>query len=248
MAKKVNILVRVIRFFKGTFRDDVAGRLKRGYVTLILFMVVLTLVIMLRAYIHVPIQTILIILVILIMIIGKAKIQDLMAGLIMHPIMAMTAGFLIAGALGLAGGYDILLKGLSWLANLNVAGFAILGWVGVSVILANIPTIMPMPCGRIIGAALLLGVFLFGTALADSYGLGINSAARSIMISSLVAAFIMSAAASCGPSSLGGIGGIGEGNLGLPIGRSTLAQSAGILIATGIATVIIAIVVQPLSG
>ena len=55
-------------------------------------------------------------------------------------------------------------------------------------------------------------------------------------------------AASCGPSTLGGIGGIGEGNLGLPIGRSARAQSAGILIATGICTMVIAMVVQPIGG
>jgi hypothetical protein len=110
------------------------------------------------------------------------------------------------------------------------------------------PTIMPMPCGRILAAALMLGVFLFATALADSFDLGVDSNARGIMISALVAGFIVNAAASCGPSTLGGIGGIGEGNLGLPIGRSARAQSAGILIATGICTLIIAIVVQPLGG
>ena len=68
------------------------------------------------------------------------------------------------------------------------------------------------------------------------------------MVSALVSGFIVNAAASCGPSTLGGIGGIGEGNLGLPIGRSARAQSAGILIATGICTLIIAIIVQPIGG
>lgn len=238
----------VKRIFTSPFRDDEKARMDRGRLSLMVFMLVLVVIIIFADYIRVPIQTVLIGLAIVIMIIGKAKIQDLMAGLILHPIMAMTAGFLIAGALGLAGGFDILIKGLSALASIELAGVPILGWVGVAVILANIPTIMPMPCGRILAAALMLGVFLFATALADSYGLSLEGNARGIMISSLVAGFIVNAAASCGPSTLGGIGGIGEGNLGLPIGRSARAQSAGIIIATGICTLIIALVVQPIGG
>ncbi len=240
-----NIVKRIIT---SPFRTDEKARMDRGRLTLVVFMLVLVVIIIFQAWVRVPIQTVLIALAIVIMVIGRAKIQDLMAGLILHPIMAMTAGFLIAGALGLAGGFDILIKGLSILAGFEVGGVPILGWVGVAVILANIPTIMPMPCGRILAAALMLGVFLFATALADSFDLGVDSDARGIMISALVAGFIVNAAASCGPSTLGGIGGIGEGNLGLPIGRSARAQSAGIIIATGICTLIIAIVVQPLGG
>lgn len=243
-----NIVLRVLGFFKGTFKPGEQARLKRGYLTLMIFMGVLTLIIIFSDLIRVPIQTVLVGLAVIIMIIGRARIQDLLAGLIVHPIMAMTAGFLIAGALGLAGGYDILIKGLSWLSGVSVGSFPILGWVGVAIILANIPTIMPMPCGRIIAAALMLGVFLFGTALADNFGLASDSAAGALITSALLSAFIVNAAASCGPSTLGGIGGIGEGNLGLPIGRATLAQSAGILIATGITTLIIAIVVKPIGG
>jgi hypothetical protein len=236
------------RLITSPFRQDEKARMDRGRLTLLVFMLVLVVIIIFQAYIRVPIQTVLIALAIVIMIIGKAKLQDLMAGLILHPIMAMTAGFLIAGALGLAGGFDVLLKGLSWLASVSISGLPILGWVGVAVILANMPTIMPMPCGRILAAALMLGVFLFATALADSYGLDLEGNARGIMVSALVAGFIVNAAASCGPSTLGGIGGIGEGNLGLPIGRSARAQSAGILIATGICTLVIAMVVQPIGG
>jgi hypothetical protein len=237
------------RLITSPFRTDEKARMDRGRLSLVVFMMVLVIIIIFQAYIRVPIQTVLMGLAVVIMIIGRAKIQDLLAGLILHPIMAMTAGFLIAGALGLAGGFDILIKGLSILAeDFAIAGVPILGWVGVAVILANMPTIMPMPCGRILAAALMLGVFLFATALADSYGLELEGSARGIMISALVAGFIVNAAASCGPSTLGGIGGIGEGNLGLPIGRSARAQSAGILIATGICTLIIAIIVQPIGG
>ncbi len=237
------------RLILSPWRTDEKARMDRGRLTLMIFMVVLVVIIIFSSYIRVPIQTVLILLAVIIMVIGRAKVQDLMAGLILHPIMAMTAGFLIAGALGLAGGFDVLIKGLAWLAKVEVVdGLPILGWVGVAVILANIPTIMPMPCGRILAAALMLGVFLFAAALATAYGLDLDSKAGSVMISALVAGFIVNAAASCGPSTLGGIGGIGEGNLGLPIGRSARAQSAGILIATGICTLVIALVVQPIGG
>jgi hypothetical protein len=245
-AQQMGLLKRLVL---SPWRTDEKAHMDRGRLTLMIFMVVLVVIIILADYIRVPIQTVLIILAVVIMVIGRAKVQDLMAGLILHPIMAMTAGFLIAGALGLAGGFDVLIKGLAWLAELEIApGLPLLGWVGVAVILANIPTIMPMPCGRILAAALMLGVFLFAAALAAAYGLDLESNEASVMISALVAGFIVNAAASCGPSTLGGIGGIGEGNLGLPIGRSARAQSAGILIATGICTLVIALVVQPVGG
>ena len=247
MAVKTGRILK--RLVMSPFRDDEKAHMDRGRLALLVFMMVLVVIIIFQSSVRVPIQTILIVLAIIIMIIGKAKLQDLMAGLILHPIMAMTAGFLIAGALGLAGGFDILIRGLSALASINIVGdVPLLGWVGVAIIMANIPTIMPMPCGRILAAALMLGVFLFAGALADYYELGVDSAARGIMISALVSGFIVNAAASCGPSTLGGIGGIGEGNLGLPIGRSARAQSAGILIATGICTLVIAIIVQPVGG
>ncbi len=244
--KDMGLLKRLIL---SPWRTDEKARMDRGRLTLMIFMVVLVVIIIFSSYIRVPIQTVLIILAVVIMVIGRAKVQDLMAGLILHPIMAMTAGFLIAGALGLAGGFDVLIKGLAALAEFEIVpGLPLLGWVGVAVILANIPTIMPMPCGRILAAALMLGVFLFAAALATAYGLELDSTSGQVLISSLVAGFIVNAAASCGPSTLGGIGGIGEGNLGLPIGRSARAQSAGILIATGICTLVIALVVQPVGG
>jgi MFS family permease len=122
--------------------------LKNGYITLGLFMIVLALTLILQP--KIPIQTILVVLALVIMLVGRAQIQDLMAGVILHPIMAMSAGFLIAGAMGLAGGFDVLLILLQGLAEFKIAGFAILGYLGVAIILVNIPTIMPMPCGRIL--------------------------------------------------------------------------------------------------
>jgi hypothetical protein len=208
--------------------------LKNGYITLGLFMIVLALTLILQP--KIPIQTILVVLAIVIMLIGRAKIQDLMAGVILHPIMAMTAGFLVAGAMGLAGGFDVLLILLRGLAEFEIAGFAILGYLGVAIILVNIPTIMPMPCGRILAAALVPGVYVYGEALVEITG-------NQIVLPVVLGAFIVNAAASCGPSPLGGIGGIGEGNMGVEIGSSGKSQQCGILFATGVTGLVIAFVV-----
>jgi hypothetical protein len=229
------------------------SRLKRGYLSLIIFLVILALAIIIKP--HITIQTILVILAIIIMIIGQAKIQDLVAGLILHPIMAMTAGFLIAGAMGLAGGFDVLLIILRAMAEFEISGVTILGYIGVGIILANVPTIMPMPCGRILAAALIPGVYLYGGAIANYYGIFLDPALPLTdptnfkfitIVATILAAFIVNAAASCGPSPLGGIGGIGEGNMGTPIGSSGKSQAAGIMVATGVCALVIALVVQPL--
>jgi hypothetical protein len=208
--------------------------LKNGYITLGLFMIVLALTLILQP--KIPIQTILVVLAMVIMLIGRAKIQDLMAGVILHPIMAMTAGFLVAGAMGLAGGFEVLLILLRGLAEFEIAGFAILGYLGVAIILVNIPTIMPMPCGRILAAALVPGVYVYGEALVEITG-------NAIVLPVVLGAFIVNAAASCGPSPLGGIGGIGEGNMGVEIGSSGKSQQCGILFATGVTALVIAFVV-----
>ncbi len=218
--------------FKRMSRMDTS--LKNGYITLGLFMIVLALTLVLQP--KMPIQFILVVLTIVIMIIGRASIQDLIAGVILHPIMAMSAGFLIAGAMGLAGGFDVLLILLENLAQFKVNGFPILGYIGVAIILANIPTIMPMPCGRILAAALIPGVYLYGETLVEITG-------NDLVLPVLLGAFIVNAAASCGPSPLGGIGGIGEGNMGVEIGSSGKAQQAGIMMATGTTALVIAFVV-----
>jgi hypothetical protein len=229
------------------------SKLKRGYISLIIFLVVLALAIIIKP--RITIQTILVVLAIIIMIIGQAKIQDLVAGLILHPIMAMTAGFLIAGAMGLAGGFDVLLIILRALAEFELFGVVILGYIGVAIILANIPTIMPMPCGRILAAALIPGVYLYGGAIANNYGIFLDPTLPLTdpenfkyitVVATILAAFIVNAAASCGPSPLGGIGGIGEGNMGVAIGSSGKSQACGIMIATGVCALVIALVVQPL--
>jgi len=229
-------------------------RLKIGYFSFFFFMVVLAAAIILYSKLGVkvpPIQTILIFIAIVIMLVSRARIEDLLAGVILHPIMAMSAGFLIAGALGLAGGFDALLD-LCWriagfidgifapLKGLEISFLGLekgvsLGLPFVSVIIVNIPTITPMPCGRIIGAAVIPGVYYFAKAVVGATG-------NTLALPVLVAAFIVNAAASCGPSPLGGVGGIGEGNLGVEIGSSGPSQETGIIIATGVTALVIAFV------
>jgi hypothetical protein len=86
-------------------------------------------------------------------------------------------------------------------------------------------------------------VFLFGEKIADVFEITGNE--KAIIISTLLAAFIVNAAASCGPSPLGGIGGIGEGNMGIEIGSSGKSQCAGIIVATGVCALVIAVIVKP---
>ncbi|MDY6966573.1 MAG: hypothetical protein SVM80_11530 [Halobacteriota archaeon] len=224
---------------------ELDSRLKRGYLSLMIFLAVLSITLITKP--SIPIQTILISLALIVMIIGNAKIQDLLAGVILHPIMAMIAGFLAAGAMDLAGGFDALLHALNILAGIELGGFVILGFMGVAVILANIPTIMPMPCGRILAVALLPGVVKYGNRMIDvasASGSMWGGIPAEVILPALMGAFIVNAAASCGPSPLGGVGGIGEGNLGVKIGSSGLAQQAGIMMATGLTAVIISFIVS----
>jgi hypothetical protein len=163
-----------------------------------------------------------------IMLIGP---QDLAGMIIIHPITALTAGFLVAGALEAAGAFTAAIDGLGRLEKLKIKGYTVFGIGGTVVILTNIPTIIAMPCGRILAAALMPAALFFGYRVAKSLG-------DSRMVGVVVFAFIVNAAASCGPSPLGGIGTIGEGMAGLPIGSFTTAQSTGIMMATGVCAMI----------
>ena len=200
---------------------------KEGYFAFFSFLITIALVVIFKP--HIPIQTILIGFVAIIMFISKVSIKDLIAGVILHPIMAMLSGFIIAGSLVAIGSFDTLMEILLFLAKNTPLGF-----VGVVVILANLPTILPMPCGRIIAMALLPGVLLFGLKISEVTGY--EWVTPIILIS-----FILNAAASCGPSPLGGIGGIGEGNLGTAIGASGKPQQVAIMIGTGVAALLVSI-------
>jgi hypothetical protein len=196
-----------------------------GYISFLFFIFGLTLTFIIQP--RVPIQTILLIMAIIIMIIGRIGFSELLAGIILHPVLAMISGFIIAGALIAAGSFEILIKWLSFLAEKTP-----LGYIGVAVFLVNLPAIIPMPCGRIVGVALLPGVLMFGKKLGAATG------TEELAIKILLVAFIINAAASCGPSPIGGIGNIGESNLGVKAGSSTKSQQMGIMVGTGIAALI----------
>jgi hypothetical protein len=166
----------------------------------------------------IPIQTILLVMTVAVMMLGKVKIKDLIGSIILHPVTAMVAGFMMGGSLFAAGAFDALIRLLSWIAVHTPLGF-----IGVSVLLIYLPIIFPMPCGRIMAAALLPGVIMFGGEVARATG-------QIQVIPPMLIAFILSCAASCGQSPLGGIGGIGEGNLGLRRGVSSAPLQLGIIL------------------
>jgi hypothetical protein len=153
--------------------------------------------------------------------------QDIAGMVIIHPITALTAGFLVAGGLEAAGAFAAAADALGRIEKLKFKGKTIFGFVGTVVILTNIPTLIAMPCGRILGAALMPAALFFGYRVARATG-------DARMVGVVVFPFIVNAAASCGPSPLGGIGTIGEGLSKMPIGSFTTAQSTGIMICTGV--------------
>ncbi len=210
--------------------------LRTGYICLLVFATTL-------AYAQVapppiPIQTVLVALALFMLVVSEATLADLLAGIMLHPIMAMTGGFMAAGALGFAGGYDAMVEVLERLAMTTP-----LGLVGTAVLLANIPALIPLPCGRITAAAFLPGVVRFGNEVLTP-GIAATGAADHAPFAThvLVAAFIVNAAASCAPSRLGGIAAVGEGELGLEPGASTRAQQAGILLMTAVTALIMLLI------
>lgn len=176
----------------------------------------------------VPIQTLLIGMTIVVMIVGKVSLNALLRGVILHPVTAMVAGFMVAGALSVTGGFDAMIRALTWLA-VNTP----LGFIGVGVLLVYLPAIIPMPCGRVLAAALLPGVIMFAELLGKITG-------SPQCLPAMIIAFILTSATSCCPSPLGGLGGIGEGNLGLRQGMSAIPMQFGILLGVPIAALIVA--------
>lgn len=170
-----------------------------GYISLVIFFAAL-LVSIFQPIIKLPVQTVMIAATILIMIVGKAKLQDLMSGIILLPVSAMIAGFMAAGALAATGGFDALgslLKGLSV--------FPLLGVAGMLAIFVQIQTMIPLSCSRILTAALVPVLYYFGPA---HYGLVTWNQLAVVM-----AAYMINATTSCGPSPLGGGGMMGEGQM-----------------------------------
>ncbi len=172
---------------------------RRGYVSLAIFAVAL-LVAIFQPFGKYPVQTVLVAACLLIMVLCRVKLTDLMAGILLMPVTAMAAGFLAAGSLYLTGGFDALsslLKGLS--------DFRILGVAGMLAIFVQIQTIMPLSCSRILTAALVPTLYLFGPA-----GFGLVNWNQLMIVMS---AYMINATTSCAPSPLGGAGMMAEGTL-----------------------------------
>jgi hypothetical protein len=123
-----------------------------------------------------------------------------MAGIILLPVSAMVAGFMAAGALAATGGFDALGTLLH-----GVAKFPLLGAAGMLAIFVQIQTMIPLSCSRILTAALVPVLFLFGPAAYNFLTWE--------QLAVVMAAYIINATTSCGPSPLGGGGMMGEGQM-----------------------------------
>jgi hypothetical protein len=159
-------------------------------------------------------------------------LSSLASKIIIHPITALIAGFLVAGALEAAGAFEAAADGLQRLEAFKTkGGQPIFGIVGTVVLLTNLPTIIAMPCGRILAAALMPAALFFGVRVARAFQ-------NPTLVSVVVFSFIVNAAASCGPSLIGGIGTIGEGLARLETGSLSDAQQLGIILATGVCALV----------
>ncbi len=193
-----------------------------GYITLSIFLI--TVVLALFRKITLPIQTILVLVTLFMLLIGAFERMlkggmtavlllpnEILGGIIIHPITALLAGLYLAGALEATGGFEAIKAIVLQLKE------SPLGLPGTLAILVNLPLLAQLPCGRILAAAMLPLLFSFG-----AYGMRILSRDQIIV---LVAAFARNAFGSCGPSPIGGVGQSGEGVL----GAFFPAASAGIL-------------------
>jgi hypothetical protein len=171
----------------------------RGYVALGIFGLAL-LVAIFQPFGKYAVQTVLVGACLVIMLSCRVKLTDLLAGILLMPVTAMAAGFLAAGSLALTGGFDALANVLKLLADVRFLGVA-----GMLAIFVQIQTIMPLSCSRILTAALVPTLYLFGPA-----GLGLITWPQLAIV---MAAYMINATTSCAPSPLGGAGMMAEGTL-----------------------------------
>ncbi len=170
-----------------------------GYLALVIFLVSLLTAIF-QPFGKMPVQTVLVSGAILMIIVCRIRLTDLMEGIILLPVTAMAAGFLAAGALAATGGFDALGAILN-----SIVKVPFLGVAGMLAIFVQFQTILPLSCARILTAALVPVLYLFGPAkfaFLDWSQLAI-----------VMAAYIINATTSCGPSPLGGGGMMGEGTM-----------------------------------
>jgi hypothetical protein len=176
-----------------------------GYISLLLFIAAL-LVSLFQPFGKMPVQSVLVAAGILMLGMLAFKrgflkaTEALMGGIILLPASAMVAGFMAAGALAATGGFDALgriMKGLSQ--------FALFGVAGMLAIFVQLQTIIPLACSRILVAALVPVLYLFGPARFNLLTWG--------QLTIVMAAYIINASASCAPSPVGGAGMMAEGTL-----------------------------------
>jgi len=170
-----------------------------GYLALVIFVVSL-LISIFQPFGKMPVQTVLVAGALVMVVACRIRINDLLEGIILLPVTAMAAGFLAAGALAATGGFDalgVILKSL--------VGVPFLGIAGMLAIFVQFQTILPLSCSRILTAALVPVLYLFGPA---KFGFLDWSQLAIVM-----AAYIINATTSCGPSPLGGGGMMGEGTM-----------------------------------
>jgi hypothetical protein len=170
-----------------------------GYLALIIFVASLLIAIF-QPFGKMPVQTVLVAGAITMIVVCKVRLRDLMEGIILLPVTAMAAGFLAAGALAATGGFDALGAILN-----SLVGVPFLGVAGMLAIFVQFQTILPLSCARILTAALVPVLYLFGPA---KFGFLDWSQLAVVM-----AAYIINATTSCGPSPLGGGGMMGEGTM-----------------------------------
>jgi len=205
--------------------DDTEQIPEQGYFAFLLFIAVLVIVVVIRP--RIPIQTVLTLMTLVVMMVAKLSLQDVLGGVMLHPLSALLAGYIVAGALLVAGGFDVLEAMLVFLA-----AHTFLGYVGVSVLVIFLPLFFAMPCGRIIAVSLIPGVLMFGQRVAAATGFELAPAV-------LLGSFIVCSAASCGPSPLGGVGNIGEGRLRIRGSWSSRPQAVGIFLGAPLSALLI---------
>lgn len=170
-----------------------------GYFALVIFVVSLLTAIF-QPLGKMPVQTVLVAGALIMIVVCRIRLTDLMEGIILLPVTAMASGFLAAGALAATGGFDALGTLLNSLVKVPFLGVA-----GMLAIFVQFQTILPLSCARILTAALVPVLYLFGPA---KFGFLDWSQLAIVM-----AAYIINATTSCGPSPLGGGGMMGEGTM-----------------------------------
>lgn len=144
----------------------------------------------------------------------------------LHPITAVIADFIFAGALKASVGFDAATDFVRRISRTP------LGIPFAVVPLVNLPTIFAMPCGRIWVSPLLPIALMLGYEVAKGRG---NPTLPALVVFGLV----VNAAASCGPSPIGGIGCLGGENMGLKDYVSGRPQASGIFLGVPVAALVV---------